>query len=239
MPPPYGFVKCKVVSDPHLTSKYLQDQQETQYHLHATLRVTTPDGQTEDWETAINVGTDDADDLLNYKLVYDYHHPIRTVLAASASGLNDLTVTDQLPALDFLRSDVLAETGPWRRSDVMDGSEDAEPYASLKRLLQKARAKGADVYVFGRMYAPPDKGVHDVHMNQGSKGRFIHKPNSNKKEQNETWQDGAVLVDLGQPQWAAYFTAFTQQFVPTDDLGNPDHDSHRITEADDGSMAGQ
>jgi uncharacterized protein YukJ len=30
-----------------------------------------------------------------------------------------------------------------------------------------------------------------------------------------------LLVDLGKPEWAAYFAAFNQQLVPTDDLGNP------------------
>ena len=30
-----------------------------------------------------------------------------------------------------------------------------------------------------------------------------------------------MLVDIGEPEWAAYFSAFNQQLVPTDDLGNP------------------
>jgi uncharacterized protein YukJ len=30
-----------------------------------------------------------------------------------------------------------------------------------------------------------------------------------------------VLVDVGEPEWAAYVAAFNQQLVPTDDLGNP------------------
>jgi hypothetical protein len=28
------------------------------------------------WDVAVNVGTNDADDLLKYKLIYDFHHPI-------------------------------------------------------------------------------------------------------------------------------------------------------------------
>lgn len=28
-----------------------------------------------------------------------------------------------------------------------------------------------------------------------------------------------MLVDIGEPEWAAYFSAFNQQLVPTDDLG--------------------
>jgi uncharacterized protein YukJ len=29
------------------------------------------------------------------------------------------------------------------------------------------------------------------------------------------------MINVGEPEWAAYFSAFNQQFVPTDDLGNP------------------
>lgn len=41
---------------------------ETQYHVHITLK--QPD---DDWEVAINVGTNDTDYLRQYKLVYDFH----------------------------------------------------------------------------------------------------------------------------------------------------------------------
>jgi hypothetical protein len=168
MTPRYGYVKCKVVSEPKLTSKYLPHQHETQYHLHVTLEVAG--GGTGGWDTAINVGTDDSDDLLKFKVVYDFQHPVRTTLAAADPGLHELTDTHDLPALDFLRTDVLAGTGPWRDSDVMDGGKQREPYASLAVLLEKARAKNADVYVFGRLYDPPEHGIHDVAGRRGPGG---------------------------------------------------------------------
>jgi len=232
----YGYVKCKVVSEPVLKASH--NGHETQYHLHVKLRVASAGGGTEEWDTAINVGTNDADDLLKYRLVFDYHHPIRETLKAAKPGFHDLTGTSGLPALDFLRSDVLGETGHWRDSDVMDGSDIPEPVASFKRLLQKANTAASDVYVFGRTYAPPDKGIHDVHMNQGSSGGFINNGHDDHNDHNDVWQDGAVLVDLGEPEWAGYFTAFTQQKVPTEGLGNPASSSHGITDSDDGSMAG-
>jgi hypothetical protein len=33
------------------------------------------DGTTAQWDSAINVGTNDSDDLLQFKLVYDFQHP--------------------------------------------------------------------------------------------------------------------------------------------------------------------
>jgi len=228
----YGFLKCKIVSDPAL--KASRHKNEMQYHLHSTLEVAEDDGSTRQWDSAINVGTNDSDDLLKYKFIFDFHHPIITTLKAARSGFSDLTEAEQLPALDFLRSDLLGETGTWRNSDIMDGSNQVEPVASLLRLLSKARAGNFDVYVFGRKYTD-GFGIHDVHMNQGSQGSFLNNGVDDHNDHNDIWQDGAVIVDTQQPELAAYFTVFTQQLVPTDKLGNPDADSHPVELADDGS----
>jgi uncharacterized protein YukJ len=210
---PYGFVKAKIVSDPVM--KGSRHRSEIQYHQHFNLLV---NGST--WDVAVNVGTNDSDDLLKYKLVFDFRHALIATLSAAPAGSHGLVGTTGLPALDFMRSDILANTGPWRDSDVMDGSELPEPAASLRRLLVRARGQGADVYVFGRFYAEGN-GIHDTHMNQGSTGGFLHRRGNDSNDHNDIWQDGAVLVDLGEAEWAAYFAAFNQQLVPTDDLGNP------------------
>jgi uncharacterized protein YukJ len=209
----YGYVKTKITSEPKLKPSH--HGHETQYHLHCNLSV---GGAT--WDTAINVGTNDADDLLKYKLAFDFRHPIIQTLAAAEAGSHDLTDADKPPALDFLRSDLLANTGKWRDSDVMDGSDAVEPASSLKRLLSRAHQNNLDVYIFGRFYSQGG-GLHDVHLNQGSTKGFIHRDGDDSNDHNDIWQDGAVMVDLGEAEWAAYFAAFNQQLVPTDDLGNP------------------
>jgi uncharacterized protein YukJ len=210
----YGFVKAKLVSDPVL--KGSRHRNEIQYHLHFGMSV-----DSQPWDVAVNVGTNDADDLLKFKLVYDFRHPLIATLGGAETGAQELTNVSKLPALDFTRGDLLANTGRWRDSDVMDGSEVVEPVASLKRLLVRAKASGFDVYVFGRFYQGGDFGIHDTHMNQGSTGGFIHRAGNDHNDHNDIWQDGAVFVDIGEPEWAAYFAAFDQQLVPTDDLGNP------------------
>jgi hypothetical protein len=50
---------------------------------------------------------------------------------------------------------------------------------------------------------------------------YFTNPGEDSNDHNDIWQDGAVLVDIGEPEWAAYFSAFNQQLVPTDELGNP------------------
>jgi hypothetical protein len=151
-------------------------------------------------------------------------------------GFIDLTRTNQLPALDFLRSDLLSETGPWRTSDIMDGSDAVEPVASLQRLLRRAQAGNFDTYIFGRTY-PDGNGIHDVHMNQGSQSSFLNNGVDDHNDHNDICQDGGVIFDVGQPEMAAYFTVFTQQLVPTNKLGNPQPGSHEVTDSDDGSLA--
>jgi uncharacterized protein YukJ len=211
----YGFVKSKLASDPVL--KPSRHGNEMQYHLRFSMTV---DGAP--WDVAVNVGTSDADDLLKFKLVYDFRHPLIATLGGAPSGVGrELTGVHKLPALDFVRSDLLANTGRWRDSDVMDGSEVLEPVASLKRLLANAKQNGFEVCVFGRFYKGGGNGIHDAHMNQGSTGSFIHHAGNDHNDHNDIWQDGAVFVDVGQPEWAAYFAAFHQQLVPTDELGNP------------------
>ncbi|OHV60341.1 hypothetical protein LCM4577_16495 [Mesorhizobium sp. LCM 4577] len=210
----YGFAKGKVSGPPVLRAKPLGH--EIQYHLHVPLDVAGAS-----WDVAINVGTNDSDDLLQYKLAFDFHHSVIKTLVAAPMGRNDLTGQGALPALDFMRSDILAETGRWRLSDPMDGSMDVEPAASMNRLLRQAAQNRWNVYVFGRFYKEGD-GIHDTHMNQGSTGaQFAHRQGDDRNDHNDVWQDGAVLVASSQELWAAYFAAFENQLVPTDELGNP------------------
>jgi uncharacterized protein YukJ len=222
----YGFVKAKMTSPPRLTSKAVPhgEGEEQQYHLHFSLGVNGGD-----WDIAANVGTDYAHDLLKYKIVQDFHHPIVQTLRNSPEGVTDLTGTSALPALDFLRSGILDGTGAWRDSDVLDGSESQEPVADLKSLLEKAFDNKTDVYVFGRFYTHDGKGVHDVHMNQGSKDPFTHRAGHDRNDHNDIWQDGALMMDFGDGKCVAYFAAFTQQVVPTDELGNPLPGGHTIS----------
>jgi len=75
--------------------------------------------------------------------------------------------------------------------------------------------------MFGRRHVDGN-GIHDTHMNQGSTGdHFLHRDGDDKNDHDDVGQDGALMVDLGQLGWAAYFAAFERQAVPTDALGNP------------------
>ena len=232
----YGFAKCKIASGARLRKSRRRD--ETQFHLVVSLDVPTGNGN-QTWQAQINVGSDSSEDLLKYRLVFDFQHPIIATLRSQAAGFQDLKGQQALPALDFLRSDILAKTGKWRETDPMDGSQHAEPIPTMMRLMETAHTQGLDAYVFGHMFDDNGRGIHDIHMNQGSTGSLVNNSRDQNKDHNEIWQDGAILVDLGDQKWAGYFTAFAAQIVPTDDLGNPVDGGHGIGDSDPGSLIGQ
>ena len=240
----YGFYKAQLGGTPFVQKKLITHHDETQYHLHISL--SAPNNPL--WDCAINIGTDDRNDLLRYRMVTNFSHPVCDTLLAAMQGYNDLTGKHSLPALDFLRSDILTAgngTGNWQNSDVMnDGvltlSTTFEPVATLEAALAKAAAdENACVYAFGRTYTQGGAGIHDIHMNQGSTGSHFQNIGNDSNDHNDVWQDGAVLINYSDGTWAAYFTAFTQQVVPTDDMGNPEQGSaHEINDSDPGTSDG-
>jgi hypothetical protein len=90
-------------------------------------------------------------------------------------------------------------------------------------IVQRALAdEFAMVYAFGAQWGPepqadkyfgfsPGRGLHEVHMNQGSVGTF--------RSANGVWQDGGLIFHFPeQTQWIAVFTAFQSQSWHTDDV---------------------
>jgi uncharacterized protein YukJ len=117
----------------------------------------------------------------------------------------------------------------------MDGSEGVDPASGHSRMLQKAQAADADIDFFGRTYKFGDLRIHHIRMNQGFSGSFVNDGVSDANDHNDIWQDGGVIVDLGENA-GDYFTSFFQQLVPTNNLGNTDGRSHEIDISDERSL---
>lgn len=73
-------------------------------------------------------------------------------------------------------------------------------HTQLADVLQQAIDSGATTYIFGQLYAG---GVHDVHKNNGNKGRF--------SGDNGSYQDGAIFIDWGNGKWTTICIAFQTQ----------------------------
>jgi uncharacterized protein YukJ len=226
---PYGVLRCRVV-DSKVTT--LRRGKATQYHLNVLV-----DTGIEKQRIAINIGTNDTSDTLYYRAVADFEHAVTADLAQLPVGLHALFDREALPALDFVRSDISGPTSAFVDGGVVASKTRlAEPGDTLVAWLDEAKAKGWDVFAFGRYWDDSQKagenagpkywkeesgrGIHDIHMNQGSTGAAFE-TRDDKRDHNEVWQDGAIVIAAG-GSWRALFSAFAGQCLPTNDTtGNP------------------
>lgn len=220
---PYGVLKGRVASKPR-SQTALHHGQDVHYHLHAMIAA----GEQGTWDMAINVGTNSPDDVLRYRFVEPFTHAILSQFEGLSPGYKSLE-QEGLPALDFLRSDIIpggVSTLGVNTAIQDDNPEASQPYAQLARLLVEATQTQAPIYIFGHPYST-GLGIHDIHMNQGSTGSYTQRGG---REHNDVWEDGALLIQFPD-RWVALFTAFAGQRLPTDDqTGNPLSDSQVIPE---------
>ncbi|KLO87087.1 uncharacterized protein FFB20_07255 [Fusarium fujikuroi] len=80
----------------------------------------------------------------------------------------------------------------------------------LQLFFENAIAKGATAYIFGELRRDLKK-INQIHMNQGSVGRFEH--------ENAAGQDGGVLLQFPDHHWEALFIAFQEQGSRTNEDG--------------------
>jgi uncharacterized protein YukJ len=141
--------------------------------------------------------------------------PGYTKLASSPTGL----------ALDYVRD-------KWFKPSAMKEVPPDKPGVDndLKDKVERAvvdavRQEGSLIYAFGEKWGPekktkdkyfkflPGNGIHDIHMNQGSSGKY--------KKYNGIYQDGALVFVYPNGKLLALFFAFQSQTFDTDDSGNP------------------
>ncbi len=157
---------------------------------------------------SINVKSSSKLSELVFWRVLDFQHPIVDRLRGLAMGYHPLASQVGGAALDYIRGNlielrdgrVLPHDKPGEHDDIID---------FVMPELEAAISRGATVFLFGEPYSD-HQGIHDVHMNQGSQGRF--------KKYNGVWQDGGVILHFpDEDRYAAIFLAFASQAVHTDE----------------------
>lgn len=155
---------------------------------------------------------------LLYAVVRDLPPPFLETLAAVRAGFTRL---DPLPgglAIDYVRGG-LTRQAQFRPLPIHRPGEGNDLNDLLEALTQEAR----EVFAFGEPWGPehradeifgftPTRGLHNVHMNQGSA--------RDHAGENGVWQDGAILFARGD-RVAALFLAFADQSWRTDKRGRP------------------
>jgi len=187
---------------------------------------------------------EDGDDDVYFYADLNFDDPLTAKLEALGLGLH----TSGFPRLDYWQDRSLLDLSRMRpvpykdengnRADVNDiidemlSIDESRPSQKLpydngsgklqQRDFWEPTAKNVVVYGFGFLFLPKQDGLHETHMNQGNpKGRHF--------KENGAFQDGAVIVQRDNG-FAAAFTAFQTQRLPTDAKGNPTKDARPLPE---------
>jgi uncharacterized protein YukJ len=150
---------------------------------------------------------------------------LKTGLRALSTGHKLLASKPGGLAQDYVRGGIVK---PGNMQPVPPDAEgvDNDLKDKLEDAVLKALAEADSVvYALGEKWGPernradqyfrfkPGNGIHDIHMNQGSSGKY--------KKDNGVFQDGAIYIEYPDDKWRAFFFAFQSQTFVTDDKGNP------------------
>lgn len=178
------------------------------------------------YRIAVNVKSKVAPSEVKYFLQDNFQHELvqKIKLANLQPGFHKLTKAPNGLALDYIRYNLFRLEDLVPLPFEVDGpNNDLNDH--LDFFVTKAKEDDqAIIYAFGEPWGPetvkdkvfgflPGRGIHDIHMNQGSEGAFA--------PTNGIWQDGGMLIYFpATDKWLAFFTAFQSQSFQTDDNGN-------------------
>lgn len=199
------------------------------------------DGSDEQWRVAVNVESRQAPSELLYLVEDDFHHPVTAALAGLAAGWHRLAPGADGPHIDYVRGNLFDRARMRLLAPTIEGP-DNDLADLLEHWLGRAVTDpAATVFAFGQSWGPdagvtddvfgfePARGVHDIHMNQGSAAPF--------DRDNGVRQDGALIVRFPQPErWLAIFLAFQSQAFHTDDVTGDALDATGAAAADNAAV---
>jgi uncharacterized protein YukJ len=194
------------VAKPVRVSAERAEQDPRSPHIHLYYKNNEDD--SEEFRASINVKSLSQLSELVFWLIPNFQHSIVNELQDLKRGFQQIPRRAGGVALDYIRGNlmnlregrVLPHDLPGERNDIID-------YVMPE--LQAAINRNATVYLFGEPYDDM-KGIHDVHMNQGSADRFAR--------YNGVWQDGGIIIHfLEENRLAAIFLAFASQAIHTDE----------------------
>ncbi|MFD0007943.1 DUF2278 family protein [Streptomyces sp. NPDC127178] len=213
----YGVLACRVID----RRREGAPDDTPHYQLHLT------DGRGTHYRGAVNVLSQESPSELLFLAIDDFRHPVTAQLPPAGSGWTELQSRPGTASLDFIRGNLFTpESMRELPPDVIGPDNDLSD--RLDHYIERAIGDPtAALYLFGERWGPernkrdkvfdfePGNGVHDIHMNQGSVGRF--------RSSNGVWQDGALILHFpAESRWVAVFLAFQSQAWHTDEqTGHP------------------
>ncbi|KAF7554675.1 hypothetical protein G7Z17_g2739 [Cylindrodendrum hubeiense] len=175
---------------------------------------------------AINVKSLDSDDSkLVYWLLQSFDHPIREKLKGLTTGWHDMCLgaSHERISLDLLRDSLVDLNAGTVAEHNVDGP-DNDVSDAIEKFFLSIEQKRPTVYLFGEKFFNWDEneeGVHDIHMNQGSRDTKYKEQVKRFSDSNATHQDGGIILEYPD-HWEAFLTAFSSQAMDSDpEKGEP------------------
>ena len=221
--PKYGALRGRVVA----SAEERNDHSSPHYQI-----LVMADG--EPWRIAVNVKSADKGgpgpdrSILLYRIIDDFRHPMLPTVKDFKEGFHPIATGLKNGGLDYVRGHLfdpkdlrlLPPDLPGDGNDLND---------LIDAQVQRAkRDPNSVLFAFGQPWGPenkpdqtfkfkPNRGVHDIHMNQGNPRSGGHAGD------NGVWHDGGLLFWFpAADRWVAVFLAFQSQSWHTDDrTGNP------------------
>ncbi len=181
-----------------------------------------------DFRVAVNVRSQTGSDVFAF-LTDNYTNATRRdlpSLAGGPKGFQPLATGAGGQGLDLLRDNLFDLSAMVQIPPDGPGATLAPDFDA--RINAAKTDSNAVLLAFGDFYQDggsdtvfgfsPEKGVHDIHMNQGNSGSFAH--------DNRVNGDGALFIRYSSGSTFAFFARFTTQLLTTDPrTGNPVSDS--------------
>jgi uncharacterized protein YukJ len=150
----------------------------------------------ESFRVAVNVQSVDGSELVYY-LDEDFRHPALDLLLETEEGFTRLESAAGGLALDYIRGNHFAPAD-MRELPADVGGPDNDLNDLLKAHVGRAVTDPeAILFAFGEPWGPdpgkdkvfrfsPNRGIHNIHQNQGNSGNFAG--------ENGVWQDGGLML---------------------------------------------
>ena len=200
----YVLLRGKVVG------KWYDFDRKAHYHIVAAIKESEND--IKEYDISINIGSvfENSDEFYssNLQVYYDNNYTYNKKILKEML-LQKLGITNGRKNLnlDYLRMELF----PREKMKIMKGIDRENAFLTgiiERHVLEALNNDINEIFVFGRLY-DNKKGIHDVHMNQASTGRY--------RSSDAPYSDGGVFFYNSESKtWTAIFIAFTTQSLCID-----------------------